>query len=260
MRTAIFLYGQYRHADTALPLWVGFNELDADYYVATWDYTKQVVNDTDYKTELFRHEREITPDDVYKFIPDATLFIDDEYKYNFRNNHEKMSFLHKKCLEMCVESGKKYDIVLVMRIDSIYQCTREQIDTLSHVKKNTLYFSNGLSYVQDMNNKNQIKPIPFINDLFFYGDFDTINKFITSLPYTLDGTHNTYAKVAIMQKIHIRDAIGVTMAFLRPFHIDILKFYNLRPNSPLSSDLINELQEVKNKYEEYIELTHYDKK
>tara|TARA_R100001015_G_C4627798_1_gene187540 strand:+ start:381 stop:1118 length:738 start_codon:yes stop_codon:yes gene_type:complete len=160
MNVAIFLYGEYRQFELAVEIYKDkFNFFNTDYYVSSWDYSRERCELRTYDVEHF-----VTEDKIKKYLPNALISLrkDKDRVGRFTTKiYQHLSI----CVDMCKNTRKKYDMVIVKRIDGFEIFDNSLFD---NVDSNSLYTMNGLS-----------DGVKFdFGDLFFYGGVEPVFQFI----------------------------------------------------------------------------------
>jgi hypothetical protein len=186
MKTAIFVYGQYRDFDVVVKSWNFLNNLDCDVYFSTWDKSHQENPALNYYIE-----KDVTEDMILKYVPNAKISILNE-KNHYGNkllqtsNPEKMIFHFKKCLEMSKESNIKYDFIMLTRTDNFIKCNFPSENFYLMNKKDRIYGTNSVELCGPKKF--------FVMDIFFWGDYDVMSNFINTLKDNTKDIHNGLAE------------------------------------------------------------------
>jgi hypothetical protein len=179
MKIAIMVYGQYRDFEIAVKSW-NFLDSGYDFYFSTWNNSKQ------YNKKLnIDREFEVNEDMIRKHVPNSTISILDELKYventiDGENRPNKMIYHWRNCLKLIEDSGKKYDRILIIRIDSYFDFNISLNEIINKSKNKLLYLysdliiENGKIWAQD---------------LFFMGNQDLISDFIKKIPDKIEDIH-----------------------------------------------------------------------
>lgn len=208
MKIAILTYGEYRTADFAVPTWNVLNTAnDVDVYVHT-----QTKSDN----------RDISENDIKKLFKNCKIWLEsnDAFEYDtepkdIHMNFRSYRFLYKKL----IESDKKYDFIIVNRIDSFLYI--HDIDSFfNNYDKTAIY-----TLKSDITYDN-----PFIQDHFFMGSFDVISSFLKNLPKpkNLIDSHVDFGRYIISTKLKNILNGNIFSFHLRP---NMLEFVNEFINS-----------------------------
>jgi hypothetical protein len=201
MKVGVMVYGQYRDFEIAVKSW-NFLDNGYDFYFSTWDKSKQFNSSLNINKEF-----EINEGMIRKHVPNSTISILDELKYventiDGENRPNKMIYHWKNCLKLIENSGKKYDRILIIRIDSYFDFKTPLIEIINKSTNGTLYLYNDL--VIDGGKV-------WSQDLFFMGNQDLISDFIKKIPDKIEDIHfdlgeiinNKYEIDFVEQKIRI---------------------------------------------------------
>lgn len=216
MKTAIFVYGEYRQFELAVKTYKPFYEsYNPDYYVATWDYSCERSTKYDYNISY-----DVTEQMILKHLPDSTISIKHPPDIGF---WIKIYTLLKQCVEMCLASGNEYDLIIVKRIDAI-ECFNHNI--YESLQANTIYIEDEIKSDRDGN------PIfDDFSDCFFYGSANSMISFITNFhkKYILGNlpiaVHQTPVEYLYLSDIHIEQYNIIGVWIIRPTMIELFKEY-----------------------------------
>ena len=216
MKIAVIVFGVYGDFDTAVKFWKFKDELDCDFYFSTWKKSYKINNVYDHDFMI-----DVNSEMVTNFIPNATVSVEDESEFNYKRygakeinigiTQEKIIYHWKNGIRMIKESGKQYDMIMIMRPDMVYLFNFPISNLYECNKEKTLYnHTGGIS--------NREKG-PYINDTFFIGDFNVVSEFIETFDdkCSEDGNHWDTAR-------HIL-SLGFTVE-----HINDIEAHLLRPN------------------------------
>lgn len=181
-KAAILIFGMYREFDVAIPQWNNIESFfDCDYYMSTWSKTSQKYENYDgYK------EFDVTDDKITKYLPKCVYDIVEQTKIfpippENKDNTNYLFWHWKNVYRLMEDSKKEYDIVFLVRADSVLTI-RQDVDSvekwINNNPKDELYSSTHM-LVYDIN--------PFVffaDDNFLIGSPSTIGKLIKSLPDT----------------------------------------------------------------------------
>ena len=159
MKIAVFLYGEYRQFELAVNIFKDkLSSYNPDYYVSSWDYSREKCDLGTYDIEHI-----VTEDMIKKYLPNAIVSILKD-KDRQRCTSKKIYEHLKICDDMCVDSDKEYDMIIVKRMDAFEIFD----DSIFNIDINSLYTKKGLS-----------DGIKFdFADSFFYGGVKPILQFI----------------------------------------------------------------------------------
>jgi hypothetical protein len=198
MKLAVLVYGMYREFDIAVKSWDFLNRIDNDVYFSTWNRSAQQN-----KRLNITIDEEVTPGRILDHVPTATVNVEpDVLPFS---NPQKMMYHWKQCLRMMRESGKEYDLVMLTRPDSfkviedpkcIYRCNAP----------NTVY---GLEEILDTETG------PFIQDIFFLGDVQTISNLIDTVSPDIPSIHNGLAEHILTLGYNVKKAEGICVTTVR---------------------------------------------
>jgi hypothetical protein len=206
MKTAVFIYGEYRDFNIASKSWSFLKDLDCDVYVSTWDYSLQTHPLLDYHVE-----KNITPNMILDYIPNATFQIVNEseiYGDKIKNvtNHNKMIFHSKNCLKMAKESGVEYTHLIWTRTDSLIDLRLNKDNFYNFNKKDRVYGLNAVTLVAP----NELS----VDDTFFIGNYHTLSKVIDTInENTIDGIHFELSLVIYKLGLFV-EALGNNINFV----------------------------------------------
>ena len=223
MKIAVFLYGEYRQFELAVNIYKDkLSSYNPDYYVASWDYSRE-------KSDLGTYDEEhiVTEDMIKKYLPNAIVSL--------RKDKDRLSrFTHKiyehltMCADMCVDSGKDYDMIIVKRIDG-FEIFDDSL--FSNIDTNSLYTVKGLS--------DGIK-FDFV-DLFFYGGVKPVLHFINEFCHKISlglkvMCHKDPDKFLYHSNISVKKFPEKVMTCLiRPNMLDLFK--NCKSYSDITQDI-----------------------
>ncbi len=197
MKIAILVYGMYREFDIAVTSWNFLSKFDCEVYFSTWSRSKQKNK----KLDIIIDE-EVTEKRILDHIKDANVLILDDV-FSELTNPEKMIFHWKSGLKMIKKSGIIYDYIMLTRPDNYFDFNFdfENINSDEDLREGSVY---GLEEIR--NNGEEL----FIQDIFFFGKYDLIEKLIDNIPERLDGNecngsmHHHLAKHILLSEIKIK--------------------------------------------------------
>jgi hypothetical protein len=176
MKVAVFIYGMYRDFDIAVKSWDFLTRVDNDVYFSTWNKSIQQNG----RLGISVNE-DVTRDRITKHIPTATISIESDILP--LSNPQKMMYHWKQCLSMMESSGKEYDLVMLTRPDNF-----KVIEDYSFIEKcnvsGVVYGLDSLLYTEHG---------PFLQDIFFIGNTQTISNLIKTVPSDIHSIHNGLA-------------------------------------------------------------------
>jgi hypothetical protein len=201
MKLAILVYGMYREFDIAVKSWDFINHIDSDVYFSTWNKSSQ----KNLKLGIVVDE-EVTEERIKTHLPTATTSVQCEDGFMNLTNPQKLIYHWKNCLKMVKESGNKYDLIMLTRPDSYKDISKPYNRLLKYNKPNTIY---GLDKMTLNNNE------PFIQDIFFIGNFNVMSNLIETIPTNITSIHQDLSK-HILNLGYVVDTVeNVFMATLR---------------------------------------------
>jgi hypothetical protein len=190
MKTAILLFGMLREYELSTRDWQFDKHLNCDYYISTWNKSKQLINN--FKIEY--REYIVTKELLTQRFSNITCdILDEDLIFRLPTSTQAKMFFHwKNVYRLMVESNKKYDLIILVRPDC-----NVVIRSMGYVEndpndnpignwefdENTLY-SDDLIKIRKTNVK-QFANEPFhylCNDLFFAGAPVIFDKFMNVLP------------------------------------------------------------------------------
>ena len=251
MNHALLLYGEYRTFETASK-WMNIPR-NIDVYVSTWDTSTEsrvhwlekkensILSDVEWEIKNLPQSHKAS-DHYYQRY---TTHINDINYSNFQNlnpvhchiapsiakwhnNTQNMIYHWKKGLEMIGNYFDKYTNIYIFRLDSIYHSS----DFSTHMnlwdnrgiidlEENCLYSPNSIDNITDEAGNY------FANDVYWFGQKETIQKFIQSLDIDKHyETHSSLGKLLV-------ELVEANYLELRQSHIGIdivrqgmVDFYN----------------------------------
>ena len=169
-KIAVLVCGQLREFNIAFTSWSPLLDLNCDFYFSTWNKSSQSKKKW---VNYLNIETEVTKNMITESIPNAIVSILNEDEYDHFNHFKKYKItdkqiLHwKNSLNMCLDSGIEYDVVIVTRPDVFFELFDLE-NFINDLKENRI----GV-------NKN--RPPNFFEDIFFMGKFKTIKRFIENI-------------------------------------------------------------------------------
>ena len=193
MNIAVLLTGELREFELAQRSWGPLRDLNADFYVSTWDISIQ-------KNDYFEIDlvEEVTTEKIKKYLPDAKISILNQENFIpgcrdteiWAININKLIFHWKNCLELVKKSDKNYDTLILMRPDVFFliddsktflNCNNNKAIygtkhiTITGLNKEAVNFEKNINYFDY-----------FVFDIFFMGNYDVMKNFIEMCPNNLD--------------------------------------------------------------------------
>ena len=166
-KIAVLVCGQLREFNIAFKSWGPLLDLNCDFYFSTWNKSSQ----SNFKwVNYLNTETEVTESMITDNIPNAHVSVLNEENYLDIKKGDVTSkqILHwKNSLKMCVDSGVKYETIIVTRPDMFFELL------------NLENFINDLEENRIGNGKNN--PLNFFEDVFFMSKFKTIKRFIENI-------------------------------------------------------------------------------
>lgn len=201
MKLAVLVYGMYREFDTVVKSWDFLNNIDCDVYFSTWNVSKQK------NTRLgIVVDEEVTEERIKKHIPNAIVSVQSEDTFTELANPQKLIYHWKNCLKMVKDSGIKYDLIMLTRPDSYKVISQPHQRLFKYNKPNTIY---GLDKIIFNNGE------PFIQDIFFIGNFDVISNLIETIPSTITAIHRDLSKHILDLGYNVETVENISMATTR---------------------------------------------
>ena len=198
MKLAVFVYGMYREFDIAVKSWKFLQEIDNDVYFSTWNTSIQKN-----KRLHITIDEEVSRDRILKHIPTATINIESDTLP--LSNPQKLVYHWKQCLRMMKESGKQYDLIMLTRPDS-FKVIQDSKSIYKWNAPNVLY---GLEKIADSTTG------PFIQDIFFVGNTQTVSYLVDTIPSDINSIHNGLASHILSLGYEVEEVKGVNMATVR---------------------------------------------
>ena len=149
---------------------------------------------------------------IRKFIPNSQISILDESIIlktgsSLEENTRKIIYHWKNGLKMIRESNVNYDMVFLLRFDTIFTIDCEYNEVLKLNEEKTLYYDGR----GDVENKT-------ISDLFFISKFDVLSEFIDNLNDNASNIHVEISNTILLMNLNLKSVI------------DKLNFQIIRPN------------------------------
>jgi len=190
MKIAVIVYGMYREFDIAVKSWKFIGDSDFDFYFSTWSKSIQKCEPLGYDLN-----EDVTPEMISKHIPNAVIDIvnEDNVEFDFNGlgpgliNSTKMIYHWKNGLKLTKESGKEYDLIVLMRPDSYMILDDDGIKKLKECSLDDRIY--GCNFIHITGIKHY-----FLIDTFFCGTSHNISKLIDILPNKI--TFNIHTELA----------------------------------------------------------------
>lgn len=228
MKVAIIVFGQIRHLHISVKSWDFMNYWDCDFYISGWEKTTQTGN----KSNVFFESEIIDSNYIKQYLKNSTVeLFEEDYtsrKYNLcDSNSKKMMFHIKNAYSQIEKSGEKYDFIFLIRSDEFFSFLKDYHDFFKFNKDDTIY---ALNEIEFFNGK------PWVNDLYFWGRFNVMSKFINSIDYNSNvGTHEYFGKLFVDLDIKIKNEHLLDVVLVRPNSLslenDELNFENILKNT-----------------------------
>lgn len=217
MKAAILIYGMYREFDYCITKWIDIEKYyECDYYFSTWKQSKQKYENSDSFKEF-----SVTPDMITNYLPNCTYDIVDENLVfpikPIQPSSNQLLFHWKNVYDMMIKSNKEYDIVILIRSDSILHF--KDVYGLNFEKwiktKHTDLFGSDIRVVS-------ARPYTYmIEDLMFIGSVDVIGSIINKIPDVTNikeilHSHFWLAKTLLSMNIIPNQNFPFSSAFVRP--------------------------------------------
>lgn len=220
MKIAIIVYGMYREFDIAVKSWNFIEDSDFDFYFSTWSKSIQKCEHLGYDLN-----EDITPEMILKHIPNAVINIvnEDNVEFDFNGlaqeliNSTKMIYHWKNGLKLIKESGKEYDLIVLMRPDSYMMLNDDGIKKLKKCSSPDRIY--GCNFIQITGIENY-----FLIDTFFCGTSHNISKLIDTLPNKITfNIHTELARHILSLGLYVDAVENFNGAVVRPNVRDIEK-------------------------------------
>lgn len=207
MKIAVLVYGQYRDFDISVTTWDFINHLDCDFYFSTWNKSSQTSEKLNLTSSF-----DVNEDMIRKFISNSQISILDESiildtGIALEENTRKIIYHWKNGLKMIRESNVDYDMIFLLRFDTIFTISCEYNEVLKLNEEKTLYYDGR----GDVKNKT-------VSDLFFISKFDVLSEFIDKLNDNSNNIHVELSNVISSLNLNLKSPT------------DKLNFQIIRPN------------------------------
>ena len=213
MKIAILTYGEFRTAEYAVSTW---NILKTNHEIDIYVHTQ---TESISKNKLVH--KNITEEDVKKLFPNCKIWMEKRNEFQLDSsprdihmNFRSFRFLYKKLLE----SNKKYDFIIVNRIDTTFLL--DDVETfLDNFDKNAIYTLRPNITYDDS----------FIQDHFFMGSSNVILSLLENLPSPdkLIHSHEDFGKYILSLNFKNLQTKSLSL-HVRENQIDFFKNINLK--------------------------------
>jgi hypothetical protein len=206
MKVAVLVYGQYRDFDISVTTWDFINHLDCDFYFSTWNKSSQ----TSEKLNL-TYSFDVNEDMIRKFISNSQISILDESiildtGIALEENTRKIIYHWKNGLKMIRESNVDYDMIFLLRFDTIFTISCEYNEILKLNEDKTLYYDGR----GDVENKT-------VSDLFFISKFEVLSEFIDKLNDNAANIHTEISNTISILNLNLKSVIDkLDFQIIRP--------------------------------------------
>jgi hypothetical protein len=201
MKLAVLVYGMYREFDIAVKSWDFLNNIDSDVYFSTWNKSAQ----KNIRLSI-NVDEDVTEERIKKHIPNAITSVQSEDNFRELSNPQKLIYHWKNCLKMVKDSDKEYDLIMLTRPDNYKAISQPHQRLFKYNKPNTIY---GLEKIIFSSNE------PFIQDIFFIGNFDVMTNLIETIPSTITSIHQDLSKHILELGYVVETVEHITMATTR---------------------------------------------
>jgi hypothetical protein len=178
MKVASLIYGEYRTFETAIKAWNILDYDNIDYYVSTWDRSREQSIKLNYNNDF-----KVDEDMISKYLPSAKISLKNHSIWDEGTLEDYFwpAHYHWKCLYEMVEKSKiKYDIIILHRLDC-YLYLHEFVNLINNLDSNTLY---SLMPIHKNHNNDW-----WSADTFFMGNSDVMLDFLSKTPKYMDDPH-----------------------------------------------------------------------
>lgn len=207
MKIAVIIYGRCSYnLEASSATWNFLNTLDCDAYVSTWKIYKQ-ENTKGNKV----YENVITEEVIKNCLKTNNICIDDESFYSFKvkDNYIERCIVHwNNCMKMILNSGIKYDNIMLLRIDSYIFPSFDSNIFLNLNKNDRIYGMNEIHF--DKHGEYNIDPT------FFFGTFNTMVEFLTNFPHHSTSLHIMVPEKIISMQKFVERIDNLNITFVRP--------------------------------------------
>jgi len=210
MKTAVLLFGDYRHFDKASISLEYFKYIDADFFVSTWDKTMS------YDVHLNTYTEFITEYRINRLLPRNAVFqsIEDEDRYLNLSRTEKMIRHWKVLGEALRKSSNDYDCICLLRID-LYIDSFRYDELVKESQSNKLHVGFG---GWNENEEGQYS----VSDVSYSGKTETILKYIDMLPIAPIASHTDFGCILKYSNIELENQKSINGLLVRPLTASFL--------------------------------------
>jgi hypothetical protein len=170
MKRAFLIFGEYRDFDKSIIHW-DFKE-DDDFYMSTWGLSDLRF---DGSGVIFNVKDNMITD----YLPNCKYEIVDRNLYYPQKPLDTTCYMYfhwKNVYKLFSESNKQYDIVFLVRSDSIFKEKNHNLEDFEFV------FNKDLLYGEPMFNHDKDENIILSSDTFFFGSQNVMNNFLSKIP------------------------------------------------------------------------------
>ena len=206
MKIAVLVYGQYRDFDISITTWDFINHLDCDFYFSTWDKSIQTSEKLNITSSF-----DVNGDMIKKFIPNSKISILNESiildtGIALEENTRKIIYHWKNGLKMIKESNVNYNMVFLLRFDTIFTINCDYDEILKLNEDKTLYYDGR----GDVENKT-------VSDLFFISKFEVLSEFIDKLNDNATNIHTEISNSISSLNLKLNNVINkINFQIIRP--------------------------------------------
>lgn len=217
MKCAVLIYGMYREFDNCITKWIDIEKYyECDYYFSTWNKSKQNYLNSD----LFK-EFDVTPNMITDYLPNCVYnILDDDLIFPIKPpypNSNLLFFHWKNVYKLMIDSGKNYDMVMLIRSDSVLALNEgNNVDINQWINE----------HPNDLFGKHMklLPPKPYkliSDDVIFMGSMDVMSKWINRIPDVTNineiiHSHFWLADTFKALKLYPNPQFPFTAGFIRP--------------------------------------------
>lgn len=185
MKRAFLFFGEYRDFDKSIVHWERENHED-DFYMSTWSISDLRFDGTG---RIF----DVIPKMITDYLPNCVYDIVNRDLYYPEKPHDTTCYMYfhwKNVYRLFTESQKEYDIVFLVRTDSIFKEKNHCLeDFVFEFNEDTFY---GEAMFKHHSNEN----ITLASDVFFFGSQHIMNTFLSKLPERFTYKVETHKDIA----------------------------------------------------------------
>lgn len=171
MKIAILLVGEYREFKLAVDSWNFLNNDNIDYWISTWEVSKQddlieTISEEDFRNFLPNIKNiRIHPKEKIYISDNGNVDTSQAFRFNWMYCYETL-------LEKIESYNLKYDAMMIIRPDLWLENEKDFLTDsfINELKDNTIYHI-------------PPKHENWINDLMFYGKFNVMWDFLSKVQY-----------------------------------------------------------------------------